>query len=63
MELERLNRWKPAARFHPTKNDFLFVGKIGFYTHQDRISLIVKWRDEAEREAINAILVMTGKIK
>lgn len=58
MELERLRCWKPAARFAPTKNDFIFVGKTGFYTQDDRVSLIVRWRDTAEKEALNAILIM-----
>lgn len=64
MELDRLDRWKPAARFAPTKNDFLFIGKSGFYTHDNRVALIVRWRDAAEKEALNAILLMmTGGLK
>lgn len=63
MKTEKLSCWNPADRFMPEKNDFLFVGKTGFYTHKDRIALIVNWRDAAEREAVDAILNMTGKLK
>lgn len=64
MELERLNRWKPAARFMPTKNDFLFIGKAGFYCQDDRVALLIRWRDNAEKEALNAIItMMTGGLK
>jgi hypothetical protein len=55
---ERLNKWKPGCRFAPQKNDFIFVGRTGFYTQYDRVALIVKWRDDAEKIALNAILLM-----
>jgi hypothetical protein len=58
VELRRLEGWKPAARFAPSKNDFIFIGKTGFYTQDDRVALIVRWRDTAEKEALNAILLM-----
>jgi len=64
MELERLKRWRPSLQFMPTKNDFLFLGKGGQYTHYDRVALIVKWRDTAEKVALNAILIMmVGDLK
>lgn len=63
MELARLTRWNPAARFSPDKNDFIFVGRSGLYAHYDRVTLIVRWRDVAEKEALNAILLMMVETK
>lgn len=64
MELQRLTCWKPGAGFYPAKNDFIFVGKTGFYTHYDRVALIIKWRDNAEKITLDAILtMMTGDLK
>lgn len=58
METQRFERWKPAQHFRPQENDMMFVGKTGFYSQNDRVALIIKWRDEAERAALNAILIM-----
>lgn len=50
-------RWKPAERFTPTPNDMMFV-RQGCFAQEEKMSLIVKWRSEAERQAINAIFLM-----
>lgn len=64
METDRLNRWRASAVFLPNKNDLLFVEKNGLYNMQDRIALLLKWRREAETQALNAILIMmTGGLK
>lgn len=58
METERFMKWKAKHHFRPTAADMIFIGKTGFYSQNDRVALIIKWRDEAERAALNAILIM-----
>lgn len=57
METKRFEKWHPAARFTPTTNDLLFV-KPGCYAHKTRVDLIIHWRSEAERIALNAVVLM-----
>jgi len=64
VEKDRLYRWHPAERFVPGPNDLLFAPKTGLYELQQRIAMIMKWRQAAEEEALNAILIMTvGDLK
>lgn len=58
MELDRLDRWTQTARFVPQAGDMFFAPKTGLYEMKDRVALIIRWRETAEREALNAILLM-----
>ena len=53
--------WQPNVRFSPSPNDLIFANSNGLYSMQDRVTLIVRWRNNAEQEALNAILNMMSE--
>lgn len=54
---DRFTKWKPSYKFIPTTNDLSFV-RPGIYAHETKMSLITRWRDTAEKETLNFILLL-----
>lgn len=56
-EEDRFTKWRPSFKFIPTEDDLRFV-RPGSYAMETKVALVMRWRDTAEKETLNLILLL-----
>lgn len=54
---DRFTKWRPSYKFTPTPDDLRYV-RPGAYAAETKVALVMRWRDTAEKETLNLILLL-----